>query len=323
MYSRPVVSLASRRPDFGRGISVIDELEPEVPAGADELLRLARGGTAELPISATVAADVMRLCQVAELPFDRMAESITRDPTLAARVLQLANSAALGSARPAANLGHALMRVGERGLRSVLLSAAGGRILFVRGHPDLSRRLQVRSFAVAVGTAGILRRTGSDRDDGFAAGLLHDIGWPTGIGLAARHRAKLPSTWTDQPDAVLAAVDHVHADLGALIAEQWHFPESISRAIRDHHHPEASLGGPLPWAVFAANQLVDRLGVAPEASPTPESHEAFVRLRLSGEMQMDTRREMWTELLRLGLVQDRRRRTTAMAFERRGQKEPS
>lgn len=305
------------RPDFARGVSVVDE-PPVTPPGAEALLTFARSGVVELPIQPSAAADVMRLCQMAELPFDRMASTIVQEPSLAARVLQLANSAFYGSTKPVANIAHALMRVGERGLRSVLLGAASGRVLFVRGHPELTRRLQVRSVAVAIATESVLRRVGNTRDDAFAAGLLHDIGWSVGVGLAARYRTQLPAEWVNDPTALLAAVDHVHSELGATVTELWRFPPTISAAIRWHHQPElASVGSPLAFAVNAAIRLTDRLAVMPEAPAVPETHPIYMRLRLDADQQLEVRREVWVELERLGLVRERRRAALAVRVERR------
>lgn len=305
------------RPDFARGVSVIEEPAGE-PAGAQALMAFARGGVVELPIQPSAAADVMRLCQMAELPFDRMASTIVQEPSLAARVLQMANSAFYGTTKPVANIAHALMRVGERGLRSVLLGAASGRVLFVRGHPELTRRLQVRSVAVAVATESVLRRVGNTRDDAFAAGLLHDIGWSAGVGLAARYRAQLPAEWAADPTALLAAVDHVHAELGAVVTELWRFPPTISAAIRWHHQPElASVGSPLAYAVSAAIRLTDRLAISPEAPAVPDSHPVYIRLRLDPDQQLEVRREVWVELERLGLVRDRRRSPQPVRVDRR------
>lgn len=310
------------RPDFARGTSIIEEL-PTQPPRAEELLTYARSGAVELPIQPSAASDVMRLCQMAELPFERMASTIVQEPALAARVLQMANSAFYGSSRPVANIAHALMRVGERGLRSVLLGAASGRVLFVRGQPELTRRLQVRSVGVAVGTEAVLRRLGNSRDDAFAAGLLHDIGWSVGVGLSARYRAQLPEEWATDSEALLSAVESVHAELGSAVTELWRFPPTISAAIRWHHQPElATVGGPIAFAVAAAIRLLDRLGISPEAPPVHESHPIYVRLRLDPAEQLEVRREMWTELERLGLVRDRRRGDLPVRVDRR-KKTPS
>jgi HD-like signal output (HDOD) protein len=312
---KPTNALADR----GRGtISEIDLSPPPPPPGGAELLALAKTGVIELPVHPTAAAEVMRLCQMANLPFDRMAGTIVQEPALAARVLQLANSAFYGSGRPVANISHALMRVGERGLRSVLLGAASGRVMNVRGHPELTKRLQVRSVGVAVGAEALLRRVGSGRDDAFAAGLLHDLGWAVGVGLAARYREKLPPEWATDSTAMLRAVDSVHSELGALVTEQWRFPPTLTAAIRWHHDPgSAVVGAPIAHAVAGAIKLLDRMGIVPEAPPVEHTDPVFARLGVSQDDHLELRREMWTELERLQLVRDRRRAAVPVRVERR------
>ena len=309
---------AHARPDHGRGtISIVDG-DDAAPEGSETLLNLAKTGVIELPVQPAAAAEVMRLCQMANLPVERMAGTIVQEPALAARVLQLANSAFYGSGRPVANIQHALMRVGERGLRSVLLGAAAGRVMSVRGHPELTRALQVRSVGAALGAEAILRRLGNPRDDAFAAGLLHDLGWSIGVGLATRYRDKLPAIWAEKPTAMLTAVDAVHAELGALVTAQWRFPPSLSAAIRWHHDPSAAVvGAPIAFAVTGAIRLLDRLGVCPEAPPSDDRDPILTRIGLSAEDNLEVRREIWTELERLQLVRERRRADVPVRADRR------
>ncbi len=308
------------RPDFGRGTVICGDTDVEGDE-ATLLTNLANNQVIEHPVQPGAAADVMRLCQLAELPFDRMASAIVQDAALAARVLQVANSAFYGENRPVANISHALMRVGERGLQSVLLGAASGRVFHVRGQPELTRRLQVRAVGVAIAVEGVLRRVGNDRGDAFAAGLLHDIGWSVGVGIVHRYRAQLPVHWVTDTMAMLRAVERTHCELGGIVADRWRFPPALGAAIRWHHEPElAEVGAPVAYGVAAGIALLNRLGIHPEGPALPEDHPIFVRLRLNADQQLEVRREVWVELERLGLVRDRSRVEQDVKQDRRAKK---
>ncbi len=308
------------RPDFGRGIAYCDDAEPDA-GDAVLLIGLAKSEAIELPVQAGAAADVMRLCQLAALPYEQMARTVSQEASLAARVLQMANTAHYASTRPVANISHAIVRVGENGLRSVLLSAASGRVFHVRGQPELTQRLQVRAVAVAVAVESVLRRVGNDREDAFAAGFLHDIGWSIGVGIAARYRSQLPPVWATEPKGMLAAVEQAHAELGEIVANRWRFPPALGAAIRWHHDPEsATVGAPVAYAVAAGIALVDQLGVHAGGPAAAADHPVFVRLRLNADQQVEVRRDVWVELERLRLVQDRRRTVHNVLRDRRRKK---
>ncbi|MSQ01923.1 MAG: HDOD domain-containing protein [Myxococcales bacterium] len=308
------------RPDFGKGIAYRDDRDDRDAgkAGALLLTRLARSEAIDLPVQAGAAADVIRLCLLATMPYERIVRTVSQEASLAARLLQMANTAHYAKGRPVANIAHAIMRVGERGLRSVLIAAASGRVFHVRGQPALTQRLQVRAVAVAVAVESVLRRLGNDREDAFAAGLLHDLGWILGVGIAGRFRSELPPAWATEPTAMLASVDRAHAELGEIVAQRWRFPPTLAAAMRWHHQPEsATVGAPVAHAVAAGLALVDQLGVHPEFPLLAPDHSDFVRLRLGADQQFEVRRDVWTELALLGLVQERRRLPKAGQSDRR------
>jgi putative nucleotidyltransferase with HDIG domain len=103
-------------------------------------------------------------------------------------------------------------------------------------------------------------------EEAFICGLLHDIGI---IGMSqafpketARVVELMKETGLTQSEAEIRSFGFTHQEAGALLAEQWNFPETYHRAIRFHHNPYVeSVDHEQPdslliYAVYAGNQIV-------------------------------------------------------------------
>src|SRR5262245_43203608 len=77
--------------------------------------------TGALPSPAGVGMEILRIIQNENCSVDELAKVIQSDPALTGRLLQIANSALAGAARPCATIKEATMRLGLRSVRSVAL----------------------------------------------------------------------------------------------------------------------------------------------------------------------------------------------------------
>lgn len=277
---------------------------PTAPASRADLFReILRQEDAEVLVLPQVAMELMRLSADPTSSRHRAIEMVTRDPALTAQLLRLANSAYYRGARPSANIEQALARVGDRGLREVLMTASVGRVLNVRGQPELSRRLQARSIGVALAAEALALARDTPRDDVFAAGLLHDVGWPIAYGVILRHRGRFGAE-IESPATSRALVEHVHAEVGGIAAEHWRFPPGIVAAISHHHRPEAAADGLFAaWLVAAARRVLDAMEVFPEeACPVAEADPYVARLGLGPDALHELMARLKSELQRMGQV---------------------
>jgi len=120
-------------------------------------------------------------------------------------------------------------------------------------------RLWQHSVAVGLVARGIcgLAGQGAQQESAYLAGLLHDIG-----------KIALDQCFADQYGPVVDACARgavcleaerellgiTHAEVGAMVALQWNFPEPLVAAIRDHHAPAG--GDFLTCAIQLADLLV-------------------------------------------------------------------
>ena len=174
-----------------------------------------------------------------EVTLDAVCAIVSRDPSLAARVLHMANSAFFcRSAAPVTQIRPAISRVGTRILRSLALSSA---IFQPTSRPDTAALIEhVQRHALA--TAALAMRLAGPtpaRDDAFTAALLHDVGLVAIAAMAPERLADLGPAEHGRADRERAALGATHAEIGAHLLDLWGLPLPIVEAVHTHHTPEA------------------------------------------------------------------------------------
>jgi len=198
----------------------------------------------ELPTIGAVAAEVMRLAGDPSADFGKVAAAVENDPSLAAKVLRLANSPFYGLRGEVASVERAVALLGMAQVRNIALSLSLIRDFSGAYGGETFRwdRFWEHSAGVALiaeTMTRLLRVPVSGTE--YAAGLLHDVGkillghhFPEEFGrcldLAARRQVSL---WEVEPEVFGTH----HAQLGGWIAERWGFPAPLRSAIRYHHEP--------------------------------------------------------------------------------------
>ncbi len=200
--------------------------------------------SASLPTIPAVAVQIIALVQREDLDIDVLADTIMRDPALAARVLKTANSGFYGRPRSVTRVRDAVMVLGLRSVKTLALgfSLVGNMRKSERKGIDHTQIWQ-RSLLAAAGARTIATRAGyACTDEAFLGGLLHLI------GVIAMEQA-MPAEF----HAVSAAAEgdltrqrtleqerfgFDHAEAGAALAEKWNLPEALVMAIRMYPRPD-------------------------------------------------------------------------------------
>lgn len=196
---------------------------------------------------------------------------VEEDMAVAAKVLQLANSAYFGRRAPVSKLRDAIAYLGMDALRALALSAAVFQEFTI--DPPIAgfdlEALQLHCSRVAHVASAIATEQGSP-EDVFAAGLLHDVGL---LVLANEDRDAL-ATLLARAQAENRAIHEVeheldlygHAEIGAHLLALWGLPQSVTSAIANHHQPPPSGA---PFDAIAATYLAAALVEEVESGPDP------------------------------------------------------
>ena len=223
----------------------------------------------DLPALPETVVRVMRLADDPKSGIVDVAKVLAPDQALAARVLKLANSAFYGSSRRIATVSDAVVILGMRTTRNLVMAASCEALLEneVAGYCLPRGALLRHSLACASAAQALARRTQyRGMEEAFVAGLLHDLGK---VVMNAYLRDQFiqvlmqaASGEMTYAEAERTVFRFDHAEAGACLLERWNLPASLVAAVRYHHTPlEAPGDHPLPCLVHVADAICMTLGI--------------------------------------------------------------
>lgn len=231
----------------------------------DALVRQVR----DLPALPDTVVRVMQVSGDPKAAITDVAKVLVSDQALAARVLKLANSAFYGASRRIATVSDAVIILGLRTTRNLVMACGCQELLEheVAGYGLPRGALLRHSLACAAAAQALAKRTKyRGTEEAFVAGLLHDIGKVV-MNLYGRDQflqvlIQAASGEITYADAERAVFSFDHAEAGAYLLERWNLPASLIAAVRYHHVPlEAPTDSPLPCLVHVADAVCMTLGI--------------------------------------------------------------
>lgn len=229
----------------GDGESAIDAAAAE--ARRREVCAALLRSLESVTVARPTAMEVLTVVDNPHASARRVAAAIELDPTFAAQILRLANSAYYGMSGRVGNTGFAVTVVGFAAVRSMAAMRASG-LSSGRGMPD---RFWTHAAAAGVAASLVAPRYGVAPADGLAAGLLHDLG---AVFLRSFDRdgyQALVSEHGSDGEALAAAERDTfglsHDEAAAHVLEAWRFPAPFIEAVAWHHR--ATTGQPTAVAV--------------------------------------------------------------------------
>lgn len=195
-----------------------------------------------LPVLPSTVAELIRLNDDPDLYPAKVQVVLSNDPVLAARMLQVSNSALFARQRVVTDLGEALAILGVRLTMSIATGIAiidslrNGENVNDSFDYDIFWRKSVLGAVAANELHSELKTT--SRGELFVASLLQDIGELVLLNIAGDKYARLTQAARSHFDLVeleqrVFGIDH--AEVGAVLARRWGLPESIQAAIGQSH----------------------------------------------------------------------------------------
>jgi HD-like signal output (HDOD) protein len=172
---KPVIT-SPRRDDYGKGEVRLDaEVERLSPQGlVDYLRKTLASPTYRAPVLPSVAMELMRLTRQSQVRLPEVRQVLERDPLLAARVLQLAQSALYSGGVAIRSLDEAITRLGLRTLEELFLQTVlSMRVFRANGYEVPMANLMQHSLVTAHVARQACRLTSIPDEYAFLCGLLH------------------------------------------------------------------------------------------------------------------------------------------------------
>lgn len=202
------------------------------PAAPDEDLALlqriiadAKNGRLNLPSLPDLAMRVRQAVNDPRRSIAEIARIVQLDPALAARLVQISNSALYRGAKKFDNCHTAITRIGLTAARNLVVSFTV-RNLFKARSNDMRKRLQStwqHSCRVAAISSVLARLTpGLDADRALLAGLLHDIGVLPLLQYIETMKMNMP------PDRLEALLGRLRGALGTFVLKTWQFEQDLA-----------------------------------------------------------------------------------------------
>ncbi len=198
-----------------------------------------------LPTLPAVACKLLSISSNEETGMKEIADMVSKDLSLSAKVLKMANSAFYNLPHKVSTIHQAASRLGINAIRSLLLSFS---FLSMRAQDkknNFSYELfWERSLANAVATKLIITEiVKSDWEEIFIAGLLQDIGELI-LALSFPHEYKEIVQEASRSDKDISELERQiigadHTFIGYEVAKTWNFPDILLAPIRHHHCPKS------------------------------------------------------------------------------------
>ena len=211
------------------------------------------------PMIPALAVEIAWEVRDPDISAARLAHVVGKDPLLAVNVVRLANSAFSASATTITSLNDAVVRVGTRSVRQLVMAATlTARLRNPKTFGANARQMVDHCVGTGYLASYIAERVNADQDAAFLYGLLHDIGKFVILKLARDDKPIPPTMGQARLDACIASR---HAAVGARALQLWRFAEEIRLPVAWHHEPAQAPDQQTSARIaYLANRLAHRYG---------------------------------------------------------------
>jgi HD-like signal output (HDOD) protein len=239
-------------------------------------------GRIELPAFPDVAVRVRKVLADENVGADKIARVVTSEAGLAARVLALANSAALNrGGKHITDMKMAINRIGHNNVRTAAVSFAIGQLRRAAELKAIAKHLEElwheATMVAALSHAVAKSVRGVNSDEAMLSGLMHNVGKIYILARAHHH----PALFNDAV-AMKQTMHDWHANVGKAIVENWGFPAHICDAVGNHEDLDRQGDDPadITDVLTVAMLLAAFLGKETDLELNMQGVRAFARLQL-------------------------------------------
>ncbi len=209
-----------------------------------------------LPPAPRVVGDLLARLEDADVDLRDIAELVSRDPVLVAKMLRMANSSYYGLSGTIGSVDDAIKLLGLNQVQVIVITCSvSSAFAQIKGF-SLTEFWR-KSFLVALIARSLAPRAGQKPGLAFTAGLMHAIGQlliHTGFPHAGAELEVVAAEGDFR--ARRAAEEEVlgtdHCQIGAELARRWNFPAPIVDAIEYYAQPSATGAGALARLIYVA-----------------------------------------------------------------------
>ena len=247
-----------------------------------------------IPSLPTLYDELMTALRRDDPSLNQIARIISKDVGMAAKILQLANSAFLGTGGRVSSLVQALSLIGTETVRTLVLS--------VHVFSQFDGKSQIAASLPAlwdhsIAVSGLAQRiAGSEGcakamvEESFTAGLLHDIGKVVLLAEMPReYHQILAVNPCEGKNLERERLGCTHAEVGAYLMSVWGLPFPLVHAVAFHHNPSET--AETHFSSLTAVHAADAIASATDASPL--NHDAELDSSYLERLGLSERESIW------------------------------
>jgi len=265
---------------------------------SNQSLKTVISGMRSIPTLPTLYGELTDSLRSEEPSLTQIARIISKDVGMAAKILQLANSAFVGASGHVSSLVQALALIGTENVRTLVLSVH----VFSQfdGQSKVAARLpEIWDHSVAVSSLAQRIATCENSPKGlveesFTAGLLHDIGKVILLVEMPEEYCEIFESGSRRGDGrERAQLGCTHGEVGAYLMSIWGIPLPVVQAVAFHHQPSQTKETHFSslTAVHAANAIVSA------THSSAQNHDGAIDMNYLDSLNLRHREPIWRDLL--------------------------
>lgn len=252
-----------------------------------------------LPSLPALYEEVMGQLRSEDPSFTQIARIISKDVGMAAKILQLANSAFMGTSGRVSRLQQALTLIGLDNVRTLVLSVNvfsqfDGNARVAANLPCLwDHSIAVSKLAQQIAAAENCAK--ALLEECFTAGLLHDLGKLVLMAEFPKQCLEVYAAKSDaRADVEKERLGCTHAEVGAYLMSIWGLPFPLVHAVAFHHHPAET--AEMKFSTLTAVHAAD--AITSEADPSPLNHDVELDRPYLSRLGLSERESAWRGLFK-------------------------
>lgn len=196
-----------------------------------------------LPSLPSVAIQVLDMAAKADVDIAEIARIISKDPALSTKILRTVNSSFYGRSQHVSTISHALVILGLQSVKTLVLGFSLVTTLSKSKNKGF-KHLQYWRRSIYAATAArtiAVKMNIVQQEEAFLAALLQDIGMLVLDQVLVPQYSEICEKAPTHDELIKAereGLQMTHAEVGAILAEQWKLPPILAVSIGASHSAE-------------------------------------------------------------------------------------
>lgn len=206
------------------------------------LRRLVKNDGFSLRTMPKAVVAIQKMLGAPEVHIARLSAQLRLEPSVATRVVSIANCTLFGGQGRVASVDDAIVRLGLIETRNIVMAiTAKSRLFRLPGRQERADELYQHALASAVAGKIVAERNNLVAgEEAFIACLLSELGRIVIYSAAADLVRESRGATTPHDETLEKTVSDLHGPVSALIAESWQFDLDTVSAIHFHHRPSSA-----------------------------------------------------------------------------------